>query len=146
MSFIKLFSANLKILLRNWRGLFWNIILPVGLYIGLSVLKIPSLGVTGAYSYYLLPGIVAMTIMQTGIFSLAYWLIELRERGVIKRFRVTPLSNTEFIGSLIATRLLVMIIQVILISAVGRAIFSRNDSRQRAWHSAVYAYRRNAVP
>ncbi len=128
MSFYQLFTANLKILYRNWRGLFFNIALPILLYVGLSILKIPvSPVVNGSpnikYADYLLPGMIAMTIMQTGIFSLAYWLVDLRQRGVLKRFEVTPLSNTELIGSLLAVRLLLMLVQIILLTAIGVIFF-----------------------
>lgn len=126
MSFIQLFNSNLKILYRNWRALFFNLFLPIGLYLGLGLLKIRTGSTqTGEVNYaeYLLPGIIAMTIMQTGIFSLAYWLVDLRQRGVLKRFAVTPLSNTELISSLISTRLLLMLVQIILLSLIGVHFF-----------------------
>ncbi len=119
MSFTQLFLANFRMLYRNWRGLFWNIALPVGLYAILSLIKFGGNFAGGAYSRFLLPGIIAMTLMQTGIFSLAYWLIDLKERGVLKRFRVTPLSNSELVSALISTRLVVMLVQIILLSAIG---------------------------
>lgn len=127
-SFKQLFFANLKILFRNWRGVFWNLLLPLAMYTALSLLKIPAAGGGISYSEYLLPGILAMTIMQTGIYSLSYWLIDLKKRGVIKRFLVTPLSNGELLSSLIATRILLMFIQVILISGIG-LIFFHNHIR-----------------
>lgn len=122
MSFYHLFIVNLKMLYRNWRGLFFTIALPVFLYLGLGLLNV-QMGTGGQgpvnYSQYLLPGMIAVTIMQTGIFGLAYWLIDLRERGVLKRFKVTPLSNVELIGSLIATRLILMLIQIALLTSIG---------------------------
>jgi ABC-2 type transport system permease protein len=127
MSFYQLFLANLKILYRNWRGLFWNILLPAGLYIGISYLPFNPPGLdksTIRYADYLLPGILALTILQTGLFGLAYWLVDLNDRGVIKRFKATPLSNTEFLGSLILSRLFVMIIQVLLLMLLGRVLFN----------------------
>jgi hypothetical protein len=40
MSFVQLFLANLKILYRDRSGFFWNILLPAGIYIALSLLPI----------------------------------------------------------------------------------------------------------
>lgn len=133
MSFYQLFISNLKILYRNWRGLFFTIFLPIALYIGLGLLKIstsvPGINtVKSDYSSYLLPGMIALTIMQTGIFSLAYWLIDLRQRGVLKRFAATPLSNIELISSLISTRLLLMLVQIILLTLIGRYFFGASVS------------------
>ena len=123
MSLIQLFLVNFKILFRNWRGLFWNLVLPIGLYVGLALLRLPGLGITGDYASYLLPGMVAMTIMQTGIFTLAYWLIELRERGVIKRLQVTPMSGGELVTSLILSRLVLMLVQITIIVLIGIFFF-----------------------
>ncbi len=107
-------------LYRNWRGLFFNIFLPVFLYIAISKIGGNAPGNKDvSYSEYLLPGIIAMTIMQTGIFSLAYWLVDLKARGVIKRLLVTPLSNFEMLGSLIASRLVLMAIQIGLIISIA---------------------------
>jgi ABC-2 type transport system permease protein len=124
MSFTALFNANLKILYRNWRALFFNLALPVAIYTFIGLLHIRRFGgIRIDYSTYLLPGIIAMTIMQTGIFTLAYWLIDMRERGVIKRFMVTPLSTWELIASLVCTRLLLMVVQVALLVFIGTHYF-----------------------
>ena len=126
MTFYYLLLANLKILYRNWRGLFWNILLPAALYIGISYLPFNPPGLdrsTTRYAEYLLPGILAMTILQTGLFSLAYLLVDLNERGVIKRFMATPLSNTAFLGSLIVSRLVIMIAQILLLTLLGKVLF-----------------------
>lgn len=127
MSFYQLFIANFKILYRNWRGLFWNLLLPIALYIGLSMLKITRFGTaTINYSNYLLPGVIAMTLMQTGIYSLSYWLIDLKQRGVLRRFLVTPLSRFELMGSLILTRVIMMFVQVAILTFIGVNFFGVN--------------------
>ena len=124
MSFRQLFTANVKILYRNWRALFFNIILPVGIYVAIGLLRIRRFGgIRIDYSTYLLPGIIAMTIMQTGIYSLAYWLIDLRERGVIRRFRVTPLSTWQLIVSVVCSRLVLMLVQVSVLVFIGTHYF-----------------------
>lgn len=126
-SFYQLFISNLKIVYRNTGGLFWTIVMPSGLYIALSVLPIPKFGESQlAYSDYVLPGIVAYTIMQSGIYSLAYWLVDLKARGVIKRFLVTPLKTSELILSLITARLFVILLQVVLLSLIGLLFFGAN--------------------
>jgi len=125
MSWLQLFLANLRMLYRNWRGLFWTIGFPLGIYVGLSLLRITG-GIGGLqinYSQYLLPGMIALTVAQTGVFSLAYWLVDLKERGVIKRLQATPLSDFEMLSSLISTRLLVMLVQVVLLAVVGAYFF-----------------------
>ncbi len=119
-SFKQLFLTNLRGMYRNWRGVFFNLILPIGLYVFIG--KVVGKGGSsfgGSYSEYLLPGIVAMTIMQTGVFSLAYWLVDLKARGVLKRLYVTPVSNIEMVGSLISSRMILMLIQVSALITIG---------------------------
>jgi ABC-2 type transport system permease protein len=124
MSFVQLFLANLKILYRDRSGFFWNILLPAGIYIALSLLPIGKfLNVGTAYSTFLLPGIIAFVIMQGGIYTLAYWMIDLRGQGVIKRFMATPIKKSELVLSVIASRLVVMLLQVILLSLIGAFLF-----------------------
>jgi ABC-2 type transport system permease protein len=122
-SFKQLFLANLKIIYRNNSGLFWTIVVPLGLYVALAVLPIPKIGEGLAYKNYALPGVVAYIVMQSGIYSLAYWMVDLKTRGVIKRFLVTPIKNSELVLSVIAARLTVIVSQIILITAVGVGIF-----------------------
>jgi hypothetical protein len=82
-SFYQLFVANLKIVLRNRSGVFWTVLMPSFIYIALSVLPIDRFSGTTPYSSFVLPGIVAMTIMQGGIYGLAYWWVDMRSRGVL---------------------------------------------------------------
>ncbi len=120
----QLFKANFKIIYRDKKGFFWMVFLPAGIYIALSVLPINAAIATHLkYSNYVLPGIIAMTIMQSGIYSLAYWMTDLKSRGVIKRFLVTPIKTSELIFSLLASRIVVMIGQVIILTLLGIFLF-----------------------
>ncbi len=124
MSLWVLFKVNLKMIIRNRSGLFWTVVMPVGIYVALSVLPIEDMaGVNIRYSTYLLPGMIAMTIMQAGIYSLAYWMVDLKARGVIKRLQVTPLRKNELIFSLLLARVVVMMVQVVLLTLVGVIFF-----------------------
>ncbi|GAC1412779.1 MAG: hypothetical protein NVSMB66_2770 [Candidatus Doudnabacteria bacterium] len=64
-----------------------------------------------------------MTIMQTGIFGLAYYLVDLKSRGVLKRFFVTPLSTLELTGALILSRLVLMSVQISILVTIGKLYF-----------------------
>ncbi len=115
---------NIRLVYRNFTGLFFTLVMPTIIYVALSVLPIgKTLGGTISYSSYVLPGIIAMTIMQGGIYGLAYWMIDLKSRGVIKRFLVTPLSQTELVISVLASRVLVALAQVVFITVVGIIFF-----------------------
>ena len=117
---------NMRLVYRNRSGLFFTLVMPTLIYVALSVLPIGSTfgGRSGAsYSQYVLPGIIAMTIMQGGIYGLAYWMIDLKARGVIKRFMVTPLKQSELIISVLASRILIAVGQAIFLTLVGVIFF-----------------------
>lgn len=123
-SFKQLFLANLKIVYRNTSGIFWTILMPGFIYVALSVLPIGSAGDTGVkYSDYVLPGILAMTIMQGGIYGLAYWMVDLRSRGVIKRFLATPLKQWQLVLAVISSRIIVIFVQTIILTLIGVLFF-----------------------
>jgi ABC-2 type transport system permease protein len=125
MSFWNLFLVNLKGIYRNQSGLFWTIIMPVTIYVALSVLPISQfLKNAGPYSHYILPGIIAMQVMQGGIYGLAYWMVDMKSKGVFKRFMVTPISTVELVISLLLARIVVMFIQAIVMTGVGMIFFN----------------------
>lgn len=123
-SFKQLFLMNLRLLYRNRTGMFFTLVMPAIIYTALSVLPIgKTIGGGFSYSQYVLPGILAMTVMQGGIYGLAYWMIDLKSRGVIKRFLVTPISQTELIVSMLTSRILVAVAQVIFLTLIGVVFF-----------------------
>ena len=123
-SFSELFKANFRILYRNRAGAFWMIALPIIIYIGVSFLPVNRfIEVSVAYPVYLLPGLVAMVIMQSGIYSLAYWVVELRARGVITRFLVTPINPIELVLSLLSSRVIVNLVQALVLTTMGIIFF-----------------------
>ncbi len=75
---------------------------------------------------YLLPGILAMSLMQMGLFGTAAPLVSLREKGVLRRLGATPLPKTTMLASQIAFRLTMAVVQTGLIIIVGVAVFDVN--------------------
>lgn len=123
-SFKQLFLANLKILYRNRGGIFWTILMPAFIFTALAVLPVGQSETGGIrYSNFLLPGILAMAIMQSGIYGLAYWMVDLKSRGVIKRFLVTPLKDWQLILAVISSRTLVIFVQVVVLTIIGVVFF-----------------------
>ena len=110
--------------MRNKSGIFWTLLMPAFIYFALSVLPIgKGASPTDRYSNYVLPGIISMIIMQGGIYGLAYWMTDLKSRGVIKRFLVTPLRTWELVLALVSARLLVTIAQTIILTLLGVFVF-----------------------
>lgn len=72
------------------------------------------------YIDFLVPGLLALTIMQISVAGSGYNIVEYRRKGILKRLFVTPIKPSHFIGGLVLSRLVITVIQVsvLLIAAV----------------------------
>ena len=71
---------------------------------------------------YLVPGILAMALMQLGIFAAMPLVVE-RENRVLKRLGATPLRRSTMILSAVIFRLMIAVGQAALIIIVARLVF-----------------------
>ncbi len=78
------------------------------------------------YMDFLLPGILAMSIMQMGVFSVAFVFVDLKKRGILRRLKVTPINKGDFILAHVVTRLLVLLLQVTVLITAGVLFFHLN--------------------
>ena len=83
----------------------------------LSMMPIRTRNLT--YIDFLLPGILSMSIMQTGIFGVAFGFVSLKKRGILRRLWVTPIHPSDFITAQVATRLVVLLMQMTIMVGVG---------------------------
>ena len=68
---------------------------------------------------YIAPGILAMSIMQTGIFGMSLFIVSAREKGILKRLQATPVSPTYLLSSRILVSLLVVGLQTVILLAIA---------------------------
>lgn len=71
------------------------------------------------YLDFLLPGLVAMSVMQMSVFSVAFVFAQYKEKGVLKRLLATPMKPFQFVLANTITRLVVSVIQAAIFIAVG---------------------------
>jgi ABC-2 type transport system permease protein len=75
------------------------------------------------YLSFLVPGLLAFTIMQISIAGSGYNIVEFRRKGILKRLFVTPLHSADFIGGLVISRSLICLVQIVLLLAIAIFIF-----------------------
>jgi ABC-2 type transport system permease protein len=71
------------------------------------------------YIDFLVPGIIALSIMQTGVFSVAFAFVQQKQTGVLRRLMATPMRVSEFLAAQVTTRLIMAVVQVVILLAVG---------------------------
>ncbi len=71
---------------------------------------------------YLVPSILGMALMQTGIFA-AIPLVADRQKLILKRLAATPLKRWQLIGANVILRVIIGLVQFVLIVGVGVLAF-----------------------
>src|SRR6188508_3556440 len=71
------------------------------------------------YIDFLVPGIVGMTIMQLGIFGVAFGFVQLKRTGALRRLFATPTSPSYFLSAQVLSRLIIGFVQVAILIGVG---------------------------
>ncbi len=91
-----------------------------------ALFAIQSVTITGSSLRtidFLVPGILAMALMQLGIFATAPPLVQLREQQVLRRLGATPLTRTMLLAAQVCLRITVGLVQTALIILVGALVF-----------------------
>jgi ABC-2 type transport system permease protein len=71
----------------------------------------------------IVPGIAGMSVMSATFTSLAYNLTTLRERGILKRLRGTPLPASAYLAGLAASAVANAALQLAIVIAAGHLLF-----------------------
>jgi ABC-2 type transport system permease protein len=75
------------------------------------------------YIEFLLPGIIAMAVMQMSVFSVAFVFAQYKEKGILKRLLATPMRPYQFVTANILTRLLMSVAQAAIFVLMGVKLF-----------------------
>ncbi|HEX9503134.1 MAG TPA: ABC transporter permease [Patescibacteria group bacterium] len=75
------------------------------------------------YIDFLLPGLIALSVMQMSVFSVAFVFVTYKEKGILKRLLATPMRPGIFVLSNVITRLIVTLIQTGIFITLGVLAF-----------------------
>ncbi|HJW99033.1 MAG TPA: ABC transporter permease [Terriglobales bacterium] len=75
------------------------------------------------YIDFLIPGLLGMNLMNSGMWGIGFALVDMRQRKLLKRFVGTPMRRGHFLLALASSRLILMIIEVGLLLAFGVLFF-----------------------
>lgn len=86
----------------------------------------PVTGEDISYIDFLVPGILAMAIMNSGVIGLSTAFVTYRERGILRRIKVTPFPLTSFVLARILSQLVVAVAQAVILVAMAHFLFDLN--------------------
>jgi ABC-2 type transport system permease protein len=71
------------------------------------------------YIDFLVPGILGLTIMQLGLFGVAFGFVQMKRTGALRRLFATPTPPGYFLAGQIGSRLVLCLLQVGILLGIG---------------------------
>jgi ABC-2 type transport system permease protein len=98
-----------------------------------TVQTTPVAGEDVTYYDFLLPGLVAMGLMNASIGGMAVAISRFREQKILRRILATPLDPNRFLAAQVGARLVLAMVQAALILGVGVFIFGATIHGNVVW-------------
>ncbi len=112
---------------RNPQYVFFTVVQPlIFLFIFVTIFGNKTTLVDGHLikrSTYYVPAILTLAIMSATFFNLTISLTRLREQGILKRVRSTPLPPSVFLAGRVGTSITVSALLVVLLVAIGSLLY-----------------------
>ena len=75
------------------------------------------------YIDFLIPGLLGMNLMNSGMWGIGFALVDLRQRKLLKRFVASPMRRGDFLLALASSRLVLMLLELALLLSFGVLVF-----------------------
>ena len=75
------------------------------------------------YIDFLIPGLLGLNIMGSGVWSIAFSIVTARNKKLLKRLVATPMSRTEYLLSFLLWRLVFLVAEVSVLVGFGSLVF-----------------------
>jgi len=87
------------------------------------------------FKAWLIPGVAAMAIMQTGLFTVVFTLVRFKAQGVLRRLKATPIGAAHFLAGQLTTKAIVVVLQTYILVIVGAIVLgvSVGGGRMGVW-------------
>lgn len=75
------------------------------------------------YVDFVVPGLLGMNLMGSGIWGLGFAIVDARRKKLLKRLIATPMSRTQFLASFVLSRLTMLVMEVGVLVGFGVLAF-----------------------
>ncbi|HEY2325636.1 MAG TPA: ABC transporter permease [Thermoanaerobaculia bacterium] len=76
------------------------------------------------YIDFLMPGLIGMNLMSTGMWGMGFTIVNARMRKLLKRLVATPMKKTDYLFAQFLSRLIFLIVEVTVLVAFGWIVFN----------------------
>ncbi len=113
---------ELRLTLRNGEGVLLTMVVPIVLLVFFAAIGLAPDGYDRPIDF-LLPGMLALAVMSTGLVSLSIRTAYERSYGVLKRLGSTPLSRPQLIGAKVLSVVLLELIEIVILVGIAAAAY-----------------------
>jgi ABC transporter DrrB family efflux protein len=75
------------------------------------------------YIDFLIPGLLGMNLMGSGLWGVGFSVVQARTKGLLKRFLATPMKKSEYLLSYVLSRLVFLVLEVGALIGFGWWVF-----------------------
>ncbi len=75
------------------------------------------------YIDFLIPGLLGMNLMGSGMWGVGFALVDMRQRKLLKRYLATPMRRGDFLLAVASSRLILMLLELFLMLSFGIIAF-----------------------
>ena len=75
------------------------------------------------YIDFLVPGLLGMNLMGTGMWSMGFSIVNARTRKLLKRLIATPMRRSQYLLAQFLSRLVFLVLEVVILVAFGWIVF-----------------------
>lgn len=75
------------------------------------------------YVDFLIPGLIGLNLMNTGLWSVGFTVVQMRKEQLLKRYLATPLRRSDFLLSFMLARLVFLVFELGFILAFAVFVF-----------------------
>src|SRR3989338_5615514 len=119
-----LIISTFKMIVRDKQTLYFSLVFPVLMMVFLKVLFANTMINGVNYIDFVIPGLVGMSVMQLGVFAVAFVVAQQKEKGIIRRLLATPMRASEFLAAQVISRVVISVMQVLLLISVAILVLS----------------------
>lgn len=90
---------------------------------GVNIEEIQVSAVSAEFIDWFMPGIIAFSLMNTGIIGISTAFVTFRERGILRRIKVTPFPLWKFLSARVLGAMIIGLLSTFILISLGMLLF-----------------------
>lgn len=118
--------TELRVYFRDIIQMIFGFVLPIVIVVVFGMIFKGTFVNDIPYMDYIMPGVIAVTIMTTSLFTVGVSFAGYKETLILKKIFVTPVKVSSYLISLIMSRVVILMIQISILWIIADFAFNTN--------------------